>query len=94
MLFGLRHSPAGGNKFFTGRILRAQLYDRALDAQQVAASFRGFSDFVSEDELLAGLSPEQQSTYRALRAELASNRRPNSETDGLRSRARPATDLA
>ncbi len=30
VLFGLRHMPAGGNRFFNGRLVRAQLYDRAV----------------------------------------------------------------
>lgn len=27
--FGVRHLPAGGNRMLAGKILRAQLYDRA-----------------------------------------------------------------
>ncbi|MFM8579243.1 MAG: DUF1553 domain-containing protein, partial [Planctomycetaceae bacterium] len=38
ILFGLRHKPAGDNRFLRGRIDRAALYDRALSATEVAAS--------------------------------------------------------
>jgi cytochrome c551/c552 len=38
ILFGLRHRPAGGNRFLQGRIERATLYDRALTAAEIAAS--------------------------------------------------------
>jgi hypothetical protein len=38
VVFGLRHSDAGGeNKFFTGRIVEARLYAEALSAQQLRA---------------------------------------------------------
>ena len=39
VLFGLRHTGAG-NGFFTGEIEEARLYDRALTAEQVQASFQ------------------------------------------------------
>jgi hypothetical protein len=72
VLFGLRHSPAGGgNKFFAGQILRAQLYDRALEAAQIAASFRGFTTYLNESDLLAGMDPQQHGAYKALQTELA-----------------------
>src|SRR5207302_1678491 len=51
VVFGLRHSPAGGNKMLFGVIYRAQLYDRALSAEEIAAS-AGIPK-VSEEALLA-----------------------------------------
>ncbi len=41
--FGVRHLPAGGNRMLEGRIDRAQLYDRALSADEIAATFEGRS---------------------------------------------------
>jgi hypothetical protein len=38
ILLGLRHSPEGGNKHLAGVIQRAAVYDRALSADEVAAS--------------------------------------------------------
>ncbi len=38
VVFGLRHAPVGGNKMLAGTIVRARLYDRALDPSEVAAS--------------------------------------------------------
>ncbi len=38
VVFGLRHAPAGGNRMLAGTIVRARLYDRALDPAEVAAS--------------------------------------------------------
>ena len=48
VLFGLRHSPAGGNKFFKGRIFQAQLWGRALSREQVVASARSNPHYISE----------------------------------------------
>ncbi len=60
VLFGLRHNPPGGNRFFTGTIDRARLYDRALSPAEVAASAGTTSDYIPESEIVAGLSSEQQ----------------------------------
>ena len=46
VVFGLRHAPAGGNRMLAGTIVRARLYDRALDAAEVAASAATFGDYV------------------------------------------------
>ena len=47
VLFGLRHRPGGGNRFLSGRLLQAALYDRALDAVAGAAGVRGRRSRVS-----------------------------------------------
>ena len=52
ILFGLRHSPPGGNKFFRGKVLQAKLYDRALSPDAVAASAGRPSEYISQEELL------------------------------------------
>jgi hypothetical protein len=60
VIFGLRHgTSAGGGRMLEGRILRAQLYDRALSPEAVAASAGVESDFVSEVELVAALDAEK-----------------------------------
>ena len=60
VIFGLRHNPPGGNRFFTGTIDRARLYDRALSPTEVAASAGTTSDYVPEADIVAALSNEQQ----------------------------------
>ncbi len=67
VLFGLRHSPAGGNRLLAGTILRARLYDRALSSDEVAAS-AGVGT-VTEAELLAHLTMEQRAERRKHQAE-------------------------
>ncbi|WP_152054021.1 DUF1553 domain-containing protein [Tautonia marina] len=40
VVFGLRHGEPGGNRMLAGRIARAAVHDRALTAEDVAASFQ------------------------------------------------------
>jgi hypothetical protein len=68
VVFGLRHGPAGGNKMLNGRILQANLYDRALSAEEVAASADSPADYVSTEAILAWLSDAD----RVRRAQLVS----------------------
>ena len=70
IVFGLRHTPAGGNKHLKGRILRANLYARALTADEIALS-AGSPDVVSEAELVRALSPEQTRVRNRLINDLA-----------------------
>ncbi|HIG30394.1 MAG TPA: DUF1588 domain-containing protein [Verrucomicrobiales bacterium] len=60
ILFGVRHLPPGGNKYLHCSIDKARLYDRALTAEEVAASSEGGHLYVSSDELVAGLTPDQR----------------------------------
>jgi len=70
VVFGLRHSPPGGNRLLTGRIEQAHLYDRALSAEEVAASAGAPSRTISEAELLAALTAEQREQRENWRFEL------------------------
>ena len=60
VIFGLRHSPAGSNKHLAGAIDKAQLYDRALTAEEVARSAGVLSREVAEEELLSQLSVDER----------------------------------
>lgn len=68
--FGVRHEPAGGNRMLAGAIVQARLHDRALSADEVAAS-AAVPDHVSEVELSAALAPEARQRRDALRARRA-----------------------
>jgi hypothetical protein len=57
---GLRHLPAGGNRLLAGKIESAAIYDRALTADQVAASFQRGGGRPSRKQLLAVMTPRQQ----------------------------------
>lgn len=74
VLFGLRHLPAGGNRFLNVRISKARLFDRALTTEEVRLSFEGRSRDYSEDELTALLGPEQKQKADELRKTLTVSR--------------------
>jgi len=61
IIFGLRHLPPGGNKYLNVKIDKARLFNRALTAEEVAASASGGDLYVSENELLSALTNEQKS---------------------------------
>ncbi|MFN7803539.1 MAG: DUF1553 domain-containing protein [Planctomycetaceae bacterium] len=68
VLFGLRHSPPGGNRMFAGAIDRAELFDRALSEEEVADLNGTVSQAVSDDEIVARLSaPERVERNRLVR---------------------------
>ncbi len=64
ILLGMRHT-GGGTPFFAGEIEEARIYDRALAAAEVTASFRAGPGLVSPDAITQALTPEQ----RAARAQ-------------------------
>jgi hypothetical protein len=59
VLLGMRHT-GGGKPFLTGEIKQAALYDRALSAEEVAASFRAAGLTIPESEMLANLDAAQR----------------------------------
>ena len=69
IVFGLRHSPVGGNKLLAAAIDRAAIYDRALTAGEVAASAGVFTDAISEQELLTRLPDSVKSERTQLKFE-------------------------
>ncbi len=70
VLFGLRHLPPAGGRFLKVSIDKARLYDRALTAEEVAASASGNNLFVSDDDLLLAMTPEQKEKRAALNKSL------------------------
>jgi hypothetical protein len=70
VVFGLRHSPPGGNRLFTGQIERAALYDRALSPEEVAAS-AGLPREVTTDEIRGRLAPDAKQRWNDLRRQLS-----------------------
>ena len=59
VVFGIRHSPPGGNRMLAGTVIRAKLYGRELSRAEVAASAGMLSDYVGEKEILAILDEGQ-----------------------------------
>ncbi len=66
VIVGLRHGTSAAiGRMLSGRIDRVQLYDRALSADEIAAS-AARRDFVSTTELLAHMTQEQQATRQQI----------------------------
>ena len=69
LVIGMRHgTEAGGGRMLAGSIETAQLYDRALTSEEVAAS-AGRTDFVTLAELVASLSEADRTQREQLLAE-------------------------
>src|SRR5262249_31803457 len=63
-----------GNGLLTGEVAEARLYDRALSAAEVAASFRAGPEGVSLAEVLKALTQEQRQKRDRLLAQLDGER--------------------
>jgi hypothetical protein len=70
LLIGMRHT-GGGNPFLAGEIEQAALYDRALTADEIAASYQAAGLGVTRDQWLASLSPDDRQRHDALAADLS-----------------------
>ena len=70
ILFGQRHTPAGANRGLAGTIMRARLYDRALEPREVAASAASFRGYISASAVAASLTPERRQERSRLLAEI------------------------
>ncbi len=67
VVFGIRHgTQVAPKRMLAGRIFHASLYDRALTASEVALAFAQGKSFVSQGEILAELSEDQQSERKKL----------------------------
>ena len=65
VLLGLRHQ-GGGNGFLRAEIEQAALYDRALSEKEIRASIGSRGSFVSLEEILAELTPQQRKERKEL----------------------------
>lgn len=60
VVFGMRHAPVSEGKLLAGVIREASLFDRALTADEVAASAGAVSTVVTEKDIVARLPADQQ----------------------------------
>lgn len=71
IIFGLRHKPVGGaGRHLKAKIFHAAFYDRALSAEEVAATAGDSSNYVSEKELVEFLSSGTRLLREKLKAEI------------------------
>ena len=69
ILMGRRHT-GGARAFFAGQIKEARLYDRALAAEEIAASFSAGVEGVSAEELERAMEPAQRAQWTSLQHSL------------------------
>ena len=70
ILFGQRHTPAGGNRGLSGTLMRARLYDRALEPGEIAASAASFSTYIPSTAIIAALPPDRNDERKRLLAQI------------------------
>src|SRR4030095_16428955 len=73
VLLGMRHA-GGGKPFLTGEIKQAALYDRALSAEEVAASFRAAGFAIPQSEILANLDAAQRAERELALSQIKTHR--------------------
>jgi hypothetical protein len=70
LVFGLRHSPAQPGRLLAGTIRQAELFDRALTPDEVAALAGANGEYVSEQEIVARLDPPGKEQRASLEGKL------------------------
>ena len=95
VLLGLRHHGAG-NGFLSGGVERASLYDRALSAEDIDASFRSQGRSIPLADALANLNDTQRAERNAALAKIAATRtqldtkKPERQVSYVGTRVQPA----
>jgi hypothetical protein len=70
VLFGLRHTGAGA--YFSGDIEEARLYDRALSAEEISASYRGGVQNLTPEQLKRAFTVDEIKSLETLRTQRVS----------------------
>ncbi len=73
VIFGLRHLPAGGNRYLTVSLDQARLYDRELKPEEVLAAFSGNNLFVSDQDIRDAMSEALKQRFDRLTEEIQAN---------------------
>jgi hypothetical protein len=71
VIFGLRHGAGAGNgRMLAGKVIKARLYDRALEPSEVLASAGGNPNYISEKDILAAMTDSQRKQLKELNTSL------------------------
>ena len=70
ILLGNRHGQPGGNKDLAGKIFRARVYDRALDAAEIATLAAAETNVLTEAELRGALTDAERAEQTDLQLQL------------------------
>jgi hypothetical protein len=85
IVFGIRHKPAGSNKHLATRILTAAFYDRALTAEEVAASAGNSAGYVPEKQLVEWLGEDKRKERERLKSQIAAATKTRDEINAMAS---------
>ena len=69
--FGIRHEPPSANHLLAGTILKARVFDKALNANDISTLFEESEIFISENDLTTNLNNEQITLRKKIKEELA-----------------------
>ena len=96
VVLGMRHGEKpSGDRMLAGLVFKARVYDSALNAEAVMASFSGNASFVSEEQLLAAMTEEQRVLQTKLQVRLSElNKEKNDLEEAKKSSLDPWRDLA
>jgi len=96
VVLGMRHGEKpSGDRMLAGLVFKARVYDSALNAEAVMASFSGNASFVSEEQLLAAMTEEQRVLQTKLQVRLSElNKEKNDLEEADKSSLDPWRDLA
>lgn len=86
IVFGLRHKPLGGNRQLKAMILKAAFYDRALTAEEVAASFGNLAEYVPEDQIVKWLDDVSRNRRNAVKRDIAETTKQRDEINAQANR--------
>ncbi|HEY1174381.1 MAG TPA: DUF1553 domain-containing protein [Verrucomicrobiae bacterium] len=93
VLLGRRHT-GGGMAFLAGEIEEGRLYNRALSAEEVGASFSAGPGGVSKEDLLAVMTPQEKTEYQQAAKQLAELKRQQESIAASKAGQRAAFDEA
>jgi hypothetical protein len=66
LVFGIRHTPAQPGRMLAGTVRQAELFERPLTAQEIAALAGKNSDYISEKEIVAHLDAPSKARHTKL----------------------------
>jgi hypothetical protein len=68
--FGIRHEPPSANHLLAGTILKARVFDKALNANDISKLFEESEIFISENDLTTNLNNEQIALRKKIKEEI------------------------
>ena len=69
--FGIRHEPPSANHLLAGTILKARVFDKALNSRDISKLFEESEIFISENDLTSNLNEEQIKLRQKIKEEIS-----------------------